>query len=121
MKTRFGYVSNSSSSSFLVAYDKSFYGDLTALFRRGSFGFETTATEFSDLDSAKEFVKACFDGDDGIMIECLEKVIVGVSAGKTIAHVSFDRETDSIMALLEQISEMNGGGKIDIIYGDVNR
>ncbi len=118
MKTRSGYVSNSSSSSFLVAYDKSFYGDLTVLLRGGSFGFETTATEFSDLDSAEEFVKGYFDGDDGIMNECLEKVRTGVSDGKTIAHVSLDRETDSIMALLEQISEMNGGGKIDIIYGE---
>ena len=118
MKTRFGYVSNSSSSSFIVAYDKSFYGDLAGILRCGQFGFETTAEEYPELADAEAFVREYLDGDDEIMEKCLEQVRAGHAAGKTIAHLSLDHDSDGVRRLLEQISDVTGGDKLIRIYGE---
>ena len=50
MKSREGYVSNSSSSSFLISYDKNVFGDLGAFF--SSFNEDDrTETHLGDLGS----------------------------------------------------------------------
>ena len=49
MKVRLDYVSNSSSSSFVIAYDEKFFGNLKDFISQNEIGYETYVYDVSDL------------------------------------------------------------------------
>ena len=100
MKIRNGYVSNSSSSSFLIAYDPDFFGDLEKYFSEEYFGCETTFYNFSE-DNLEEYKNE---------IEQAKK------EGKQFLYFGLDQEYISIISLLKMINDKNGGNKIKFIY-----
>lgn len=118
MKTRFGYVSNSSSSSFLVAYDKSFYGDLVKLVLGNQFGFESNAWDVPDDEEIVHEAEKFFCDDKVVMDAKIKQMKDLMAAGKAIAVLTFDTDTEGIIKLIEQVNSMNGGDKFIMIYGE---
>lgn len=109
MKIRNNYVSNSSSSSFILAIDKAFFGDLEDFFTSHQFGFETAMT---DADCILEYW-----GDEK---EIKEKIKRSIDNGKDIFCISIDSEYEDVIDLLEHINQANGGDKMEIIYDGRN-
>lgn len=110
MKVRKGYVSNSSSSSFLIAYDEKFFGDLTKFFENGYFGCET---EIGDLET---FLDYLCEIDEDINKDWTEKVKEQEQSGKKALYLRLDNEYSSIIDLLRKINEVNGKDKLTILY-----
>lgn len=104
MKIRSNYVSNSSSSSFIIAYDKNFYGDLEKFFKDGYFGCETEIYELSE------------NFEEGEINDEIKKV---KQEGKSVLYFSLDQEYFSILTLLKNVNENNGGDKLKIISGSM--
>ena len=110
MKIRSGYVSNSSSSSFLIAYDEKFYGDLTKFFENEYFGCET---EMGGFDT---FLDYLCEIDEDINKDWEEKVKEQEKFGKKILYLRLDNEYSSIISLLKKINEVNCKDKLTILY-----
>lgn len=108
MKMRKGYVSNSSSSSFIIAYDENFFGNLKDFLENFYLG-ESSIYDFEkykdlyleDLDEEKEEYEK--------LIEEEEK------SGKTICCLNLDYDFCFIVDLLQNINKMNGNDKLNII------
>lgn len=104
MKIRQGYVSNSSSSSFVIAYDPLFFGNIRAYFQEYSFGCETCIYDIKDFTDSMPNYK--------------EKIDAMKAEGKQVLYFWLDQEFYPIIALMKMINESNGGDKMKIIYGD---
>lgn len=112
MKTRLGYVSNSSSSSFFVAYDKKVFGDLLEFFRKyhGCFGCET--------GSGEENIDYLFGEDYPYENDENAKRLVEEARkrGMSFLNVSIDHDcVIGVSKLLQQINEAHGGDKMIFI------
>ena len=90
MKIRSNYVSNSSSSSFILAYDPLFFGNIEAFFREECVGEETR------FDNLNEFLKENSEYTD--KIKQLKK------EGKNIIYIRLDQEFFSIITLMKMIN-----------------
>lgn len=108
MKVRTTFVSNSSSSSFILAYDESFFGDLKQYFQKYDFGCMTTLWEEDRIPVML----------DEWYPESKTKCEEAKAAGKKLLYIDLDRDFCSIMSLLKGINESHGGDKLEIIYGD---
>lgn len=115
MKIRTNYVSNSSSSSFLIAYDESFFGDLARFFKEGPF-YECSFR--SGSDAAEEFLQWLSECDEEYMSLCKSRIEDAADKGKTLLYMRLDYDYKYAFNLLEQINSANGGDKMDVIYGD---
>ena len=111
MKIRTGYVSNSSSSSFIIAYDENLFGDLTGCLESGYVGCETSVAKTSDLE---EFYKYLFLNDEEKEI-IKNKIKRSEADGKKVIHIELDRDYEIIFDLFKQISKNTD--KIEFIYG----
>ena len=109
MKIRNGYVSNSSSASFIIAYDKNFFGDLISLLKNSYLGCETY---FKDVNVLLEQLS---EKDKQY---CQNIIDQKIKEGKTVEYITLDREFNVIFDLLKQISEQNGNDKIEFIFKD---
>ena len=116
MKTRFGYVSNSSSSSYIVAYDKSFFGDLPGVLNDGEFGFETSARDLADEDWRQVLEEFWFGEEDGKKLEAGMKA--AAEAGNAMMVLSIDHDCTGVVKLLKHINDVNGGSKMKILLGE---
>ena len=110
MKTRNGYVSNSSSSSFVIAYDKRFYGDLNKFFNETQIGFDTMVC--TD-DETEEFIRnmtsdECFD-------EIKKRINELKSNGMSILCGRIDNDCVQVISLLKRIGDANGGNGLKMI------
>ena len=105
MKIRSNFVSNSSSSSFILAIDKAFFGDLEEFFTSHQFGFETT---IMDADRTLKY----WDDEN----EIKEKIKQSIDNGKNIFSINIESEYEDVIDLLEHINQVNGGDKMEIIY-----
>ena len=111
MKIRNGYVSNSSSSSFLIAYDERFFGDIYQLFKKYYMG-ETSVHKEDDLE---RFYSIYCDNDEER--EKYQKMIeIKKQEGQSICYLNLDYEFVSLIGFMRQINEMNGGNKLEFIY-----
>ena len=114
MKIRNGYVSNSSSSSFLIAYDKNFFGDLFKLFKEACFGETKVELEFDT------FFEYCCDEDDFENDkEKYSKLIEEKqNEGKEVIYLYLDHDFGDVLDIFKQINEKNGNNKIEFLYKD---
>lgn len=105
MKIRINYVSNSSSSSFVIAYDPIFFGNFQIFLEEYQPGCESA---IYDMNILKE--------DHPELIEQIEKER---NEGNQIAYFQLDDEYRLIMVLMEMINQSNGGNKMKILYGSL--
>lgn len=103
MKIRNGYVSNSSSSSFVIAYDPLFFGNIKSFFEEFDFGCETYIYDIKDFTDSMPNYK--------------EKIDAMKAEGKQVLYFWLDHEFYPIMELMKMINESNGGNKLVIVYG----
>ncbi len=124
MKVRSGYVSNSSSSSYVIAYDKSFFGDLekflmdTNMNGYDGLGCETILYDLSDID--EEFYKYELCGDKEKIEKFKSKLKEAEKDGKGIIYIGLDHEYEVVINLLKFLNDNHGGDKIEFIYGDMS-
>lgn len=110
MKIRTDYVSNSSSSSFVISYDKSLFGDLKKFFENTIIGCETS------VQSEKDFFKVYDDSDLDWVQEIKDKVKEAKKEKKSLVYLFLDYEYESLIELLKSINDANGGDKLEILY-----
>lgn len=108
MKIRTNYVSNSSSSSYIIAVDESFYGNLKVFFDTHSIGFDTRirSSEYIDWDDYCE--------ED--VSEYKAKEQEQRAAGKAVYEVYLDYDHCYVIDLLKQLNDANGGDKLVMLY-----
>lgn len=104
MKIRKFYVSNSSSSSFVIAYDPAFFGDIELFFKDSELGYET------DVRDIKDFLE--------YEPEYKERIETAIASGKKVLYIGLDYDYCPIINLLKQINEKNGGDKMEVLYGE---
>ena len=110
MKTRIGYVSNSSSSSFVLAYDKQFYGDLQKFFSENQIGFDTMVC--TD-DETEEFIYNMTS--DERFKEIKKQINELKSNGMSILCGRIDNDCVQILSLLKYIGKTTGNNGLKMI------
>ena len=93
MKIRTNYVSNSSSSSFVIAYDEMFFGDLVCFFNRNYLGCETKACDSNDM---LKFYENYFETEESAE-KFKKKVEKFEEKGKKIIWLKMDQEYEAIV------------------------
>lgn len=112
MKIRTNYVSNSSSSSFVIAYDESFFGDLLTLIQTSHVGCETSVTNHENME---EFYECRFSTLEEIN-NFKQKVEEKINQGKKVILLELDSEYEFLIKLLNNINKNNGEDKIEFLY-----
>ena len=127
MIKRQGFVSNSSSSSFIVAYDKKVFGDMEKAFEDDKFGGYGTAIMkvIADVD---KFIDETTEDNEEIDIvveirhgekedEIREAMKKASNEGKTLAYVNTDMGIDEgLLTIWNEINRKHGGNAFKLIY-----
>lgn len=101
MKIRSNYVSNSSSSSYVIAYDPVFFGNFEEFLREYSPGCDTSILNLNTfIEDYPEYK---------------ERIAKLKAEGKQVIYFSLDYEHNSLMELMKMINESNGGNKMEIL------
>ena len=106
MKVRKCFVSNSSSSSFIISYDPIFFGNIQAFIEEYMPGCETAVYDLNILNEDMPELKDIVESER--------------NNGNQIAYFSLDQEYFLIIDLLKMINESNGGDKMKLLYGDTD-
>ena len=107
MKFRINYVSNSSSCSFLIAYDPVFLGNLYQFFKTQKLGCNTR------VQNVEQFIDIF--GDEKEKDEYRKIIKSNKNDGKQVVYLTLDYEYCSVFTLLQMINESNGGNKMKVI------
>jgi len=112
MKIRANYVSNSSSSSYIIAYDQKFFGNLLKFFKdhQNILGYNTKVVDREEM--------LLYWIDDHRHDEIRRLMREAEENGMTILCLKLDYEQYSICDLLKSINDINGGDKFKIIDRD---
>lgn len=113
MKIRSNYVSNSSSSSFIIAYDEKFFGDLEKIFKQHYLG-DSKIYPYEETD--KFFTYYDYDKDAEFINDIREAMNKAESEGKAVRYISLDYDHIYLIDVLKQINDNNGADKLKIIY-----
>lgn len=109
MKIRSNYVSNSSSSSFVIAYDKNTFGDLKQFLNDNYLGCE------SSINHKDDFEKYYLDYlDDEKKKEFENLVKEKKTNGMEIVYFYLDNDFNAVANLLKQIGKNTG--KLEFLY-----
>ena len=108
MKIRTNYVSNSSSSSYIIAVDENFYGNLEEFFYTHNIGYDTRIGRSENID----WDNYCEDDVN----EYKAQAQIQQAAGKAVYEVDMDYDHCYVIDLLKQLNENNGGDKLVMIY-----
>ncbi len=112
MKKRIGYVSNSSSSSYIIAYDQKVFGNLCKFFKEHetALGYNTKVVDREEM--------LLYNIEEERHGEVKRLMREAEDAGLTILCLQLDYEQYSVYDLLKSISDANGGGKFRLIDRD---
>ena len=109
MKTRTSYVSNSSSSSFIVAYNPKFFGRLEESFQNERMGYDTSASVMDEEGLNKGYsVNPEEENEESIKFNqyIQDKVRKAWKDGLTVIEMNVEYPTDvGIFILLRNIEE----------------
>lgn len=114
MKVRTDYVSNSSSSSFVIVYDDKFFGNLKDFISQNEIGYETYVHDVSDLVHDLEEEKNPSDNSKKL----LKRIREAQQTNKALLYTNIDYDHGSLVELLKYINKQNGGDKLEIIFED---
>lgn len=112
MKVRIGFVSNSSSSSYVIAYDACFFGNLKSLFEDCYAGCDTKCLDSEHMD---EFYRIYCDTDEE-RAEFKKKVEEKKKEGKQVVCLNLDNDFGIVMTMMKMINESNGGNKLEFLF-----
>lgn len=104
MKIRSNYVSNSSSSSFIIGYDESFFGDIEKF-------IQTACIMDTSVRPVEQYLDY-FDEDDEYREQLSKKIEETKETGKKVIFIDADYDAAFIYDLLEFINKANGGDKM---------
>ena len=128
MIKRQGFVSNSSSSSFIIAYDKKVFGDMEKAFEDEKFGGYGNAI-MDVIEDVDKFLDKTTDDDrwcdiveymkENDMIDDARKAFKRAqSEGKTLAYVNTDVGIDQGLQILwANINRANGNNVYSFMIG----
>lgn len=121
MKTRKSYVSNSSSSSFIIAYDSALFGDLSKFFSsidENSDYHTTTETGLVNLEEELEnWANSCDDEEERKGVDrLLQAVNENLGKGMKVIAIRIDHDQDELLELLKFMSQQKNG-KFEILAG----
>lgn len=109
MKTRTSYVSNSSSSSFIVAYNPKFFGRLEESFQNDNIGYDTSASVMDEEELNKRYsVNEKEESEETVKFNkgIQDKVRKAWEEGLTVIEMSVEYPTDvGISILLRNIEK----------------
>jgi uncharacterized protein YecE (DUF72 family) len=111
MKIRSNYVSNSSSSSFLIVYDKKSFNEIIEELKKSYLGMSKITNDLS------EFYK--YDCVEEEIENWKRKVEEYKNSGKGIVYANIEYDYEFIQSILEIMNKKLGGDKIEFIKGDV--
>lgn len=111
MKIRTNYVSNSSSSSYLVVYDEKTFDKIMNELKKAYLGMSKITENL----------------DDFLELSCVEEEIDNwknkidkyKKSGKKVMYMDLEYDYDFIINLLSETNNLLGGDKIEFIKGDV--
>lgn len=120
MKIRTNYVSNSSSSSFIIAVDEKFYGNFKQFLDRAYLGCETGKIE--KITEVTEVTRKALGMADWTpypeAVATITKALEALNEGMVVYSLSLDTTYRCIINLMLSINEQNGGDKMVVIYGE---
>ena len=121
MKSRKSYVSNSSSSSFIIAYGSVLFGDLSKFFSsidENSDYHTITETGLANLEEELEnWANSCDDEEERKGVDRLiQAVNENFEKGMKVIAIRIDHDQDELIELLKFISQQKNG-KFEILAG----
>ena len=122
MKTRASYVSNSSSSSFIIAYDSALFGDLSKFFSSIDENSDYHTITETGLVNLEEELENWANSSDGGEEErkgvdrLIQAVNENLGKGMKVIAIRIDHDQDELLELLKFINQQKNG-KFEILAG----
>jgi hypothetical protein len=111
MKIRTNYVSNSSSSSFLVVYDENIFEEIIQELKKSYLGCSKIKEDLNDF-----FNNNCVEEE---LDNWKKRIQDYKDTGKKVVYMDLEYDYEFVKNILQIINDKSGGNKIEFIDGDV--